>query len=142
LLRVARQLGAVLDDAYDVEISEAHHRFKRDAPSGTALALRDAVAEGRRTSGGGEPGVIYGRRGETGQRPRGEIGVHSLRLGDTIGTHAVSFGTIGETITIGHEAHSRATFAHGALRAAKWLVGKPPGLYDMQDVLFGGDATE
>ena len=142
LLRLARQLGAVLDNDYDVEITEAHHRFKRDAPSGTALALRDAVAKGRRSCGGGEPGIVYGRHGETGDRPRGQIGVHSLRLGDTVGIHAVSFGTLGETITIGHEAHSRDTFAHGALRAAKWIVGKPPGLYDMQDVLFGGDASE
>ncbi len=142
LLRLARQLGAVLDDAFDVEITEAHHRFKRDAPSGTALALRDALVEGRRSGGGGEPDIIYGRHGETGERPRGEIGMHSLRLGDTVGTHTISFCTLGEMITLGHEAHSRATFAHGALRAAKWIVDQPPGLYDMQDVLFGGESTE
>lgn len=138
LLRLARQLGAMLDDAYDVEIIEAHHRFKEDAPSGTALALRDAVAEGRREAGGSEPTVVFGRQGRTGQRPAGEIGIHSLRIGDVVGRHSVVFGTTGESLTIGHEALSRDTFAAGALRAAKWIVGRSPGLYNMQDVLSGG----
>ncbi|MBN2562458.1 MAG: 4-hydroxy-tetrahydrodipicolinate reductase [Phycisphaerae bacterium] len=137
LLRLARQLGAILDASYDVEITEAHHRFKVDAPSGTALALRDAVCDGRGASGGRQPAVVYGRHGEAGPRPVGQIGIHSLRIGDTVGEHAVSFGAVGETITIGHEAHSRDTFAAGALRAAKWVVGRPAGMYDMQDVLFG-----
>ena len=137
LLRLARQLGGILDASYDVEITETHHRFKVDAPSGTALALRDAVSEGRIASGAEEPTVVYGRHGETGQRPAGEIGLHSLRIGDTVGEHTVSFGTLGETITIGHAAHSRDTLAAGALRAAKWIILRPPGLYDMQDVLFG-----
>lgn len=133
LLRIAEELGRTLDTSYDVEIAEAHHRFKTDAPSGTALALRDAVARGR----GGNPATIKGRDGQTGQRPAGEIGMHSLRIGDTVGEHAVSFGTLGETISISHSAHSRDTFALGALRAAKWLVGKPAGVYQMSDVLFG-----
>jgi 4-hydroxy-tetrahydrodipicolinate reductase len=137
LLRLARQLGETLDPSYDVEITEVHHRFKADAPSGTALALRDAVGRGRRDAGGAGPTVVYGRHGETGQRPAGQIGIHSLRSGDTVGQHTVAFGTLGETITIGHLAHSRDTFAAGALRAAKWIVGRPPGMYDMGDVLFG-----
>lgn len=137
LLRLAGQLGELLGPSYDVEITETHHRFKVDAPSGTALALRDAVSRGRHASGEADPTVVYGRQGYTGQRPPGQIGIHSLRSGDTVGQHTVSFGTLGETITIGHSAHSRDTFAAGALRAAKWIVGRPPGIYDMHDVLFG-----
>jgi 4-hydroxy-tetrahydrodipicolinate reductase len=140
LLRLARQLGAVLDVAYDVEITETHHRFKVDAPSGTALALRDAVTRGRESAGSKEWTFTYGRHGETGQRPAGEIGIHSLRSGDTVGKHTVSFGTLGERISVTHEAHSRDTFAVGALRAAKWIVTRPPGQYQMQDVLFEGGA--
>lgn len=137
LLRLAEQLGKVLDPSFDVEIIETHHRFKVDAPSGTALALRDAVSKGRATSGGPEPVVVYGRQGTVGERPAGQIGMHSLRLGDTVGEHTVAFGAMGETVTIGHIAHARDTFATGALRAAKWIVGRRPGFYTMQDVLFG-----
>lgn len=167
LLRLARELGETLDASYDVEITEAHHRFKADAPSGTALALAEAVKEGRRAADAkgllqcpvapasrrwehrrdacatGEPErcandqpLVFGRQGQTGQRPAGQIGMHSLRLGDTVGEHAVSFGTLGETVTISHSAHSRDTFAAGALCAAKWIFGKAPGSYDMQNVLF------
>jgi 4-hydroxy-tetrahydrodipicolinate reductase len=138
LLRLAEQLGATLDSTYDVEIIESHHRFKADAPSGTALALKDAVSQGRQSAGGPAPSVVYGRHGPTDERTTGQIGLHSLRIGDTVGEHAVSFGNLGETITISHAAHSRDTFAAGALRAAKWLVGRPAGFYTMQDVLFGG----
>ena len=137
LLRLARQLGAALDPSYDVEITETHHRFKVDAPSGTALALRDAVCDGRASAGAEKPTSVYGRHGETGRRPAGEIGIHSVRTGDIVGRHTVSFGTTGETLTIGHDAHSRDTFAAGALRGAKWIVGRKAGMYDMQDVLFG-----
>ena len=137
LLRLARQLGRILDPSYDVEITEVHHRFKVDAPSGTALALGDAVGEGRQAAGEARPTVVYGRHGETGLRPTGQIGIHSVRIGDTVGRHTVSFGTLGETIAIEHVAHSRDTFAAGALRAAKWIASRPPGMYDMQDVLFG-----
>ncbi len=135
MLRVARQIAGLLDESYDVEITEVHHRFKVDAPSGTALALLEAVRSGRK----GKPStpVVHGRQGNIGQRPAGEIGVHSLRIGGTVGEHTVAFGTLGETLSIHHSAHSRDTFAVGALRAAIWLVGKPAGLYDMQDVLFG-----
>ncbi len=138
LLRVAKMLGATLDASYDIEITEAHHRFKIDAPSGTAIALRDAVAEGRTAHDGPETSMAYGRHGETGARTAGEIGMHSLRMGGVIGEHTVSFATLGETLTIGHTAYSRDTFASGALHAAKWVHGKAAGLYSMQDVLFSG----
>jgi 4-hydroxy-tetrahydrodipicolinate reductase len=130
LLGVVRDLARALDKRYDVEICETHHRFKKDAPSGTALALKDAIVQGR---GGGD--VVFGRSGMTGERPAGQIGMHSLRIGDAVGRHEVSFGGSGETISVIHDAQSRDTFAAGALMAAKWLAKKPPGLYDMQAVL-------
>ena len=135
LLRVTRQLAAALDAAYDVEITEAHHRFKADAPSGTAIALRDAVLAGRKDAGDAKATAVFGC--PPGMRPAGQVTLHSLRLGDTVGEHSVHFGTLGETVTVSHSAHSRDTFAAGALRAARWLAGKPAGLYSMQDVLFG-----
>ncbi|MCA9255490.1 MAG: 4-hydroxy-tetrahydrodipicolinate reductase [Phycisphaerales bacterium] len=136
MLRVAKMLGATLDASYDIEITEAHHRFKVDAPSGTAIALRDAVAEGRTVHDGPAASIVYGRKGETGARAPGEIGMHSLRLGGVVGEHTVAFATLGETLTLGHTAYSRDTFATGALHAAKWLSGRPAGMYSMQDVLF------
>lgn len=131
VLRLVEVAARMLDATYDVEISETHHRFKTDAPSGTAIALRDAVLKGR----GAAAETTYGRQGQIGERPAGQIGMHSLRVGDTVGEHAVAFGNLGETISIGHSAHSRDTFAAGALRAAKWIVGRPAGLYGMADVL-------
>ncbi len=136
MLRLARTMAGTLDESFDVEITEAHHRFKVDAPSGTAIALRDEVIEGRSGKAGADVPVVHGRHGKTGQRSPGEIGMHSLRIGDVVGRHSVAFGTLGETVTLSHEAHSRDTFACGALRAAKWIADKPPGLYSMQDVLF------
>jgi 4-hydroxy-tetrahydrodipicolinate reductase len=129
LALVAKALG----DDYDVEITETHHRFKKDAPSGTALRMAEVVADalGRDL---GKVGV-YGREGLTGERTRKEIGVMSLRSGDVVGEHTVSFGTLGERIEITHRAHSRDNFARGALRAARWIAGRAPGLYSMQDVL-------
>lgn len=138
LLRLVRELARVLDDSYDVEITEAHHRFKADAPSGTALALRDAIVQGRKDAGREAGETVHGRHGQTGARQPGQIGMHALRIGDTVGEHTVSFGCLGETICVSHFAHSRDTFAAGALRAAAWIVGRPAGLYDMRDVLFGG----
>lgn len=137
MLRLVQQAAAALDGSYDIEIVEAHHRFKVDAPSGTALAIRDAVNAGRADAGKGPGNVVHGRQGNTGERKAGEIGMHALRIGDTVGEHTISFGALGETISISHSAHSRDTFAGGALRAAAWISGKQPGLYDMQDVLFG-----
>lgn len=136
LLRAVKLMAATLDASFDVEISETHHRFKVDAPSGTAIALRDAVVEGRTVHDGPDPAVVHGREGQVGPRPAGEIGMHALRVGDTVGDHTVYFGSLGETLTLGHSAHSRDTFAAGALRAAQWLANNEAGLYSMQDVLF------
>jgi 4-hydroxy-tetrahydrodipicolinate reductase len=126
---MARALG----DDYDVEITEIHHRFKKDAPSGTAVRMAELVAQalGRDLSKTG----VYGREGLPGERTRQEIGVMSLRSGDVVGEHTVSFGTLGERLELTHRAHSRDTFARGALRAARWVAGRPPGLYSMADVL-------
>ena len=126
---VARRLG----DAYDIEIVEAHHRGKIDAPSGTASALLDRIAA--TTGRDAKSDAVFGRHGETGKRPSRQIGVHSLRMGDVVGKHEVHFSGPGETITLTHTAQSRHTFASGALRAAEWIVGKEPRLYSMHDVL-------
>jgi 4-hydroxy-tetrahydrodipicolinate reductase len=134
LLRMVRDLAARLGPDFDIEIVEAHHRHKADAPSGTAIALKDAIVDGRAEQKIDSP-VALGRRG-LGARVAGEIGMHSLRLGATAGEHTVHFASAGETITVGHTAVSRDTFAAGALRAARWLRGKPAGFYDMQNVLF------
>ena len=127
------RIAATLGDDYDIEIVETHHRFKVDAPSGTALSLCDSIVEA--TGRSGEADVIYGRHGDAGQRPSRQIGMHALRVGDTVGEHEVHFGTLGETLVVRHTAHTRDTFVQGALRAAAWLAGKPPGRYDMHDVL-------
>jgi 4-hydroxy-tetrahydrodipicolinate reductase len=126
---MARALG----DDYDVEITEIHHRFKKDAPSGTAVRMAEVIAEalGRNL----EQVAVYGRQGLPGERTTTEIGVMSLRSGDVVGEHTVSFGTLGERLELTHRAHSRDTFARGALRAARWMAGRPPGLYSMHDVL-------
>lgn len=133
LLRAVEQLARTLGETYDVEIAEVHHRLKVDAPSGTAFALRDAVARGL---GNPPASTVHGRGGKTGVRPAREIGMHALRGGDVVGEHEVRFITSGETVTVRHVAHSRDTFALGALRAAAWIAGKPAGRYTMADVLF------
>jgi 4-hydroxy-tetrahydrodipicolinate reductase len=126
-------MAKALGDEYDVEITEIHHRFKKDAPSGTAVHMAEVIAEalGRDLTTVG----VYGRQGLPGERTRKEIGVMSLRSGDVVGEHTVSFGTLGERLELTHRAHSRDTFARGALRAARWMIGRPPGLYSMHDVL-------
>lgn len=133
LLRLAELAGGTLDDSYDVEIYEAHHRHKKDAPSGTALALGRAVAAGR----GVELGDVaqYGRHGTTGARTPGKIGFSVFRGGDVVGDHTVTFAGTGERIELTHRASDRMTFARGAVRAARWIVGRAPGLYTMRDVL-------
>ena len=133
MFKVAADVARVLGEEYDVEIVETHHRFKKDAPSGTAVRLADAVATalGRTMEESG----VYGRRGMVGERSRKEIGVFAVRAGDVVGEHTLIFGGIGERFEITHRAHSRDTFARGAVRAAAWILGKPPGLYDMADVL-------
>jgi 4-hydroxy-tetrahydrodipicolinate reductase len=131
--RLLATMAKALGDDYDVEITETHHRFKKDAPSGTALRMAEVVAEalGRDLGAVG----VYGRQGLPGERTREEIGVLSLRSGDVVGEHTVSFGALGERLELTHRAHSRDTFARGALRAVRWVAGRPPGLYSMQDVL-------
>ncbi|MBI4610992.1 MAG: 4-hydroxy-tetrahydrodipicolinate reductase [Candidatus Rokubacteria bacterium] len=132
-LKLLAQMAAVLGEEYDVEITEIHHRFKKDAPSGTALRMAEVIAHalGRTLS----QVAVYGRQGLPGERTRQEIGILSLRSGDIVGEHTVSFGTLGERLELTHRAHSRDTFARGALRAAKFIATAPPGLYSMQDVL-------
>jgi 4-hydroxy-tetrahydrodipicolinate reductase len=133
LFKVVGEVARLLGDSYDVEIVEAHHRFKKDAPSGTALKLAQVIADalGRNLQEAG----VYARHGMIGERTTREIGIQTVRAGDIVGEHTVMFGGMGERIEIGHRAHNRDNFARGALRAAQWVVGQPPGLYDMQDVL-------
>jgi 4-hydroxy-tetrahydrodipicolinate reductase len=131
LREVVRDLSAKLT-GYDVEVVEAHHRNKKDAPSGTALLLARAAAEGRRQDLGEV--AVYGREGAS-PRKEGEIGVHALRGGAVVGEHRLIFYGLGEEVEVVHRALSRRTFADGALRAAKFLTGAKPGLYSMRDVL-------
>lgn len=133
LLGLTRQVASVLADAYDIEIVEMHHRHKVDAPSGTALALGRAAADGR----GRDLDAISqrARDGIIGARRQGDIGFATLRGGDVVGEHTVIFAGDGERIELSHKATSRAVFAHGALHAALWTAGQPPGLYSMRQVL-------
>jgi len=133
LMKLAELAARVLNDGYDIEIVEAHHRHKIDAPSGTALGLGQAVASalGRELA----QCAVYGREGVTGERDSQTIGFATVRGGDIVGDHTLLFAGTGERIELTHKASSRATFAQGALRAAKWLQGRAPGLYNMRDVL-------
>jgi len=133
LLKVLAEMASVLDEDYDVDIVETHHRHKKDAPSGTALKMAQVVASARGRSL--DKVGAFTRHGIIGERKRGEIGVQTLRIGDVVGDHTVIFGTLGERIEVTHKASSRDVFARGAVRAAQWVVGKPAGIYDMQDVL-------
>jgi len=133
LFKLAELTAKTLNADYDIEIFEAHHKHKKDAPSGTALTLGESAAKGRGTTLGKEG--VYARHGETGARERGKIGFSVLRGGDIIGDHTVTFAGPGERIELTHRAHDRMSFAQGALQAARRLVGKPPGKYSMQDVL-------
>ena len=128
LVSLARQAAAVFPEA-DVEIVEVHHNKKLDVPSGTALMLAEGIREVRED---GE--IVVGRHGH-GARKKGEIGVHSLRLGNVVGRHEVHINTGSQTLVLGHEAHSRALFAEGALRAAEYLIGRGAGLYNVRDLL-------
>ena len=133
LVSLARRAAAALDDLYDVEISDIHHRHKVDAPSGTALALGQAVADGRRVDH--DAMAVRGRDGITGEREAGQIGYGVFRAGNVVGEHSVIFAADDERIELTHKAGSRDIFARGALTAARWLQGRPPGLYGMEDVL-------
>jgi 4-hydroxy-tetrahydrodipicolinate reductase len=132
-LRLLDIAARVLGDAVDIEIIEAHHRDKADAPSGTALRMGEVVANalGRELS----ECAVYGRHGQTGARDPKAIGFETIRAGDIVGEHTVMFAGIGEQVAISHKATNRMTFANGALRAARWIMREPRGLFDMQDVL-------
>ena len=133
MFKVVADIARILSSGYDVEIVEAHHRLKKDAPSGTAMKLAQVIAEALNRDLD-EVGV-YKRQGMIGQRTDAEIGIQTLRAGDIVGEHTVMFGGIGERLEIIHRAHNRDNFARGAVRAAQWIVAQPQGLYDMQDVL-------
>ena len=133
LVSLMGRVAKVLGDDYDVEIVEAHHRFKKDAPSGTALALARPIAEALKRDL--DKAGVCGRKGIVGERTKQEIGLLSVRAGDIVGDHTVIFGGLGERVEFIHRAQSRETFARGALRAAQWLVKQKKGLYSMQDVL-------
>ena len=127
------KIANMLGPDYDIEIVEQHHRFKKDAPSGTALSLAESISQ---ATGRDYPqDLTHGRHGKDALREQGKIGMHAVRAGDITGIHEVIYSTLGETVTITHTAHTRDTFVRGALRAAQWLQGKNPGLYSMQDVL-------
>ncbi len=129
---VAARLSRILGPGYDVEITEMHHRWKKDAPSGTALRLKEAVESGQRDRQWID---VFGRQGITGERSPNEIAVLSLRGGDVVGDHTVTFAGIGERLEITHRASTRGNFAQGALLAARWIVSQPQGVYTMKDVL-------
>ncbi|MBK8575318.1 MAG: 4-hydroxy-tetrahydrodipicolinate reductase [Elusimicrobia bacterium] len=129
LFDVVERVAALLP-GYDAEVVEIHHHFKKDSPSGTAQRLADAVQRGRKTGQ-----FVYGRHGLVGERKKEEIGIHAVRGGDVVGDHTVLFLGNGERIELVHRVTSRHAFAAGAVAAAKWVVGKPAGLYDMRDVL-------
>jgi 4-hydroxy-tetrahydrodipicolinate reductase len=131
--RVLADMARMLGDDYDVEIVETHHRFKKDAPSGTALRMAEVVAQalGRDLA----KTAVYDRHATLAERSRKEIGMAALRSGDVVGEHTVSFGSLGERLELTHRAHSRDNFARGALRAARFIATAKPGLYSMQDVL-------
>jgi 4-hydroxy-tetrahydrodipicolinate reductase len=131
LYQLVKQAARLLHGKdFDVEIVERHHRYKKDAPSGTALHFARIVQEAM-----GQPAVRHGREGLVGERPRAEIGMHALRVGDNVGEHTIVFSTLGETLELTHKGHTRDSYARGALLAAKFLAGKPAGRYTMNDVL-------
>jgi 4-hydroxy-tetrahydrodipicolinate reductase len=132
-LKLLETAARVLGQDVDIEITEAHHRYKVDAPSGTALRMGEVVARG--IGSDLKSCAVYGRHGVTGERQRGTIGFSVVRAGDIVGDHTVLFAGGGERVEITHRAESRMTFANGALRAARWLMERNSGLYDMQDVL-------
>ena len=133
LFWLTREAARILGSGFDLEVIEVHHRLKKDAPSGTARHLAEILAEARGRSYAED--THHGREGMVGARSAGEIGMHAVRGGDVVGEHTVLFADVGERIELVHRASSRETFAAGALRAAAWLVGRTPALYDMEDVL-------
>ncbi len=132
LFALTRRATAVLGADYDTEVIEMHHRFKKDAPSGTAARLLEIILEERKLNA---TALRHGRSGITGERQPTEVGVHALRGGDVVGDHTVLFAGLGERLELTHKASDRGIFARGAIRAAHWIATQKPGLYDMQDVL-------
>ena len=136
LLELVKKAAQVLGPEYDIEVTEMHHKHKKDAPSGTALMLASAAAQGRgmREEGRGFD-FAYGRHGDIGERPVGEIAIHALRGGSVVGDHTVMFAGDVERVELTHKAQGREAFAAGALKALQWAKGRKPGLYNMRDVL-------
>lgn len=132
LFALTRRASAILGSDYDAEVVEMHHRFKKDAPSGTAARLLEIILEERKLTASA---LRHGREGITGERTATEVGIHALRGGDVVGDHTVMFAALGERIELTHKASDRGIFARGAVRAAQWIIGRPSGVYDMQDVL-------
>jgi 4-hydroxy-tetrahydrodipicolinate reductase len=132
LFKIAGEVAKLLGDDYDIEIVEGHHRFKKDAPSGTALGLADAILKATNKT---RDALVYDRHGDDVVRKPGQIGMHALRIGDEVGKHTAYFAALGERLELTHVATNRDTFVHGALRAAKWLAGKKPGRYSIADML-------
>jgi 4-hydroxy-tetrahydrodipicolinate reductase len=133
LFSLVGKVAETLGPEYDIEIVEQHHHFKKDAPSGTALTLAEKICEG--TGRDFPESLVHGRHGKDALRQKGTIGIHAVRAGDITGIHSVIFAAEGETVTINHSAGSRDTFVRGAIRAAKWIIGREPALYSMADVL-------
>lgn len=132
LCKIAGEVAKMLGDDYDIEIVEGHHRFKKDAPSGTALGIADAILK---STGKSRDALEYGRHGDDATRKRGTLGMHSLRIGDEVGLHTAYFAALGERLELTHRATNRDTFVHGALKAAAWLATQKPGRYTIADVL-------
>ena len=132
LFALTRRASRVLGSDYDAEVIEMHHRFKKDAPSGTAARLLEIILEERKLNASA---LRHGREGITGERTSTEVGIHALRGGDVVGDHTVMFAALGERLELTHKASDRGIFARGALRAAQWVVTQKPGVYDMQHVL-------
>jgi 4-hydroxy-tetrahydrodipicolinate reductase len=132
LNRIAGEVARMLGDEYDIEIVEGHHRFKKDAPSGTAMGLAEAILN---ATGKARDVLLFDRHGDNVPRKRGQIGMHALRMGDEVGRHTAYFAALGERLELTHVATNRDTFVHGALRAAAWLANQKPGRYRIADVL-------
>ncbi|MBM4134350.1 MAG: 4-hydroxy-tetrahydrodipicolinate reductase [Nitrospira sp.] len=133
IFKAIAEMAKTFGEDYDIEVIEAHHRLKKDAPSGTALKMAEVLAKA--VNRDLEQVGVYARKGLIGERKKGEIGIQTIRAGDIVGDHTVLFGGMGERVEVTHRVQSRDTFARGALRAARWVVKQPPGLYDMMDVL-------
>lgn len=133
LFWLTRKAAEILGPSFDLEVVEMHHRLKKDAPSGTATTLLEILGDVRKVQLA--EALRHGRHGIVGERTSSEIGIHAVRGGDVVGDHTVIFAATGERVELTHKASSRDTFANGALRAAAWVVGRAPGVYDMQDVL-------